>query len=218
MKALHWIKNRPRWIWPVTAVIVVVVLLSTAVAWSGDGDDETSTGSGSTTTEPSTTTSTSTTTASTTTTTTAPTTTTVRATTTTSPPPTMTTVPAVPVPGAAVVTVSRAGGSGEISVRWNAVPGATGYRVLRQVGSRPFKTVADFDITTGATTAADDISNIWSEGYTYRPVLRPFPGVDHSPWFEVVDYRFGPQRCFKVIAYNPSGDAPASNTGCASVN
>lgn len=73
------------------------------------------------------------------------------------------------------------------------------------------------DITTGVTTAADDVVTIWSDNYSYVPILRPFPGADHSPWFELVDYRFENTRCYQVVAYNTSGNAPASNTACASL-
>lgn len=209
MHAWQWIKDRPRWIWPVAAILVVLAA-TVAVAWGGDGDDETTTGAGSTTTERSTTTSTSTTTTSTSTTTTAP------PTTTTASPPTTTTAPPAPVPAAAVITARTGAGSGEVEVRWDAVPGATGYRVLRRIGNGSFDTVADFDIATGATTAAEDVVNIWSEGYSYLPVRNPFPGTDHSPWFELVDYRFERERCYQVVVHNPSGDAPTSNTACAS--
>lgn len=96
------------------------------------------------------------------------------------------------------------------------MPGATGYRVERRIDRGAFTTVADFDITTGATTADDSVVNIWSQGYSYRPVRNPFPGTDQSPWFEYVDVGNPAQRCYRVTAYNPSGNAPASNTACAS--
>ena len=128
------------------------------------------------------------------------------------------TKPSRPRPGAAVITTRPGGGSGEISVYWHAVPGATGYRVQRRTGrASSFAEIADFDITTGATTAADDVINIWSADHTYRPVIGPFVGADHSPWFEVVDYRFDNPRCYRVITYNAFGDGPASNTSCASL-
>ena len=200
MNAWRWIKGRPRWIWPLAGIVVVVVVVTAAVAWSGDGDETTT--AGSTTTERSTTT----------TTTTAPPTTT-----TTAPPPTTTTAPPAPVPAVAVATARKGGGSGEVAVRWNAVPGATGYRVLRRLGtSGSFDTVADFDITTGVTNAADGVVDIWSEQNSYVPVRNAFQGPDQSPWFEYVDVGDRTQRCYQIVAYNPSGDAPTSTTACAS--
>jgi hypothetical protein len=115
-----------------------------------------------------------------------------------------------------VITADKGGGSGEVVVRWNAVPGATGYRVLRRIGNGSFTTTADFDTTTGATTVADGVVNVWSQGYSYQPVRNPFPGQDHSPWFEYVDVGDRTQRCYQVVAYNDSGDAPASAIACGS--
>ena len=115
-----------------------------------------------------------------------------------------------------MITAYSGGGSGEVVVRWDAVPGATGYRVLRRIGNTEFTGTADFDITTGAATVADGVVNVWSEGYSYQPVRRPFPGRDRSPWFEYVDVGNRAPRTYQVIAYNASGNAPASNTASAS--
>jgi hypothetical protein len=120
------------------------------------------------------------------------------------------------VPGAVTgLTAGPGGGSGEITVRWDAVARATGFRVLRSdTAAGPFDVAANFDITTGTTTAAPDVVNIWSAQHSYVPSQGTLDGPDQSPWFEYVEYSGAPQRCYRVIAYNASGDGPASAVAC----
>jgi hypothetical protein len=104
------------------------------------------------------------------------------------------------------------GGSGEVQVDWNAVPRATGYRVLRVDGGRT-RVVADFDITTGHTTAAPEVVAIWSAEHGYVPDRGPLTHVDRSPWFQYVDYLPG-RRCYQVQAFNTAGNGPLSAVTC----
>jgi hypothetical protein len=121
-------------------------------------------------------------------------------------------------PGA--ITVVRAGpggGSGEIVLDWDAVPAATGYRVLRsEAAGGPFEVVADFDVTTGRVSAADDVVNIWSAQHSYVPARGTLDGPDRSPWFQYVEVSRTGERCFRVVAYNAAGDGPASVVACGS--
>ena len=71
-------------------------------------------------------------------------------------------------------------------------------------------------VVTGATIASDDLVNIWSHRRSYVPDDGAFGGPDSSPWFEYVDVGDSAQRRYQVVAYNASGDAPASVVVCAS--
>jgi hypothetical protein len=120
------------------------------------------------------------------------------------------------VPPAVVAAASTGGGSGEVAVNWNAVPGATGYRVLRtNTAGRHPRLAADFNITTGHTTAAPNVVNIWSAEHSYLPDFGPLTQVDQSPWFQYVDLG-ADRRCYRVLAYNSAGAGPRSAVTCAS--
>jgi hypothetical protein len=191
--------ERRWWRWAVAAVIVVALVAVAAFAiWGGNDDDTTTTGS--TTTERSTTT----TSTSSTTTTTAPDTTT-------------TTTQSGAVPGiVAGITAGPGGGSGEVELAWDAVAGATGYRVLHGAAvDGPFEPAADLDVTTGSTTAVPGVVNIFSEQHSYLPSDGPLGAPDQSPRFWYVEVTSG-ERCFRVIAYNAVGDGPASASACGS--
>jgi hypothetical protein len=96
-----------------------------------------------------------------------------------------------------VIRAGPGGGSGEILVHWDGVGGATGYRVLRSGGvGGPYAVVADYDVVTRRTTAAEDGIMVWSP--------------DGSPWFEYVEVGGRRVAWFKVVAYNAGGDAPPS--------
>ena len=116
-----------------------------------------------------------------------------------------------------VISAGPSAGSGEVGLRWNAVANATGYRVLRATtSSGPFVVNADFDVTTGKATAGTDVINIWSEHYSYKPTRGAFVPPDASPRFEYIEIVSGGtvRRYFRVVAYNTSGDAPASIVVC----
>jgi hypothetical protein len=121
------------------------------------------------------------------------------------------------LPGAPAVTAGPGGGSGEIVVRWDAVAGATGYRVLRSPDpDGTFAAVAGIDVTTGAATASPGVTTIWSAGHTYVPSGGTLSAPDPSPWFEYVEVGGPRNRCFRVVARNAVGDGPASATACGS--
>jgi len=62
------------------------------------------------------------------------------------------------VPGSAVITARTGAGAGpgevEVEVEWNAVPGATGYRVLRKIGDAVAVQQLTHDLVVG--TAVSD--------------------------------------------------------------
>ena len=127
-----------------------------------------------------------------------------------------TTKPGVPK-AVDVISAGPSAGSGEVTLRWNAVANATGYRVLRATtSSGPFAVNADFDITTGKTTAGADVINIWSDQYSYKPTRSAFALPDSSPRFEYIETLSGGilRRYFRVVAYNANGEAPASVVVC----
>ena len=94
---------------------------------------------------------------------------------------------------------------------------ASGYRVLRgDAASGPFTVTADVDITTGKTTAAAEVTNIWSEQFSYKPTRGVLARPDTSPRFEYVEIVTGgvSRRYFRVVAYNANGDAAPSVVVC----
>lgn len=126
------------------------------------------------------------------------------------------TVPPAPVPGAVVAVAHAGAGSGEVQVDWNAVRHATGYRILRSdPGGDRARIVADFDITTGRTTAAAEVVTILSAEHNYVPGQGSLTHLDRSPWFEYIDYLAG-ERCYRVQAYSTAGNGPLSAVTCAS--
>ena len=106
------------------------------------------------------------------------------------------------------------GGSGEIVLDWNAAATATGYQVLRAESAEgPFSIAADFSVTTGKTTVANDVVNLWSGQHTYVPAGGSLGAPDQSPTFEYVQAGL-PQQYFRVVAYNAAGTAPTSAIVC----
>ena len=187
--------NTKRWR-IVTPAVLLLIGLTGAACGGDDGENSAAT----------------TTTASTSTTTAAP-----SSSTTTAAPSSATTTRAA-VPGAVeVVTAGPGGGSGEITLRWNAVANVTGYRVLRaNAAGGPFTVDADVNITTGKATAATEVTNIFSSQRTYIPPGATATAPDPSPRFEYVEVGGNVQHYFRVVAYNASGDAPASAVVCGS--
>ncbi len=132
-------------------------------------------------------------------------------------PSTTTTAPPLNVPGVTTARARPGGGSGEVVVDWRAVTGATGYQVLRAgAPGGLFVTVADVNITTGSTRAADGVTNIWSEDHMYLPSGGSLTAPDRSPWFQYVDIGDPGQRCYRVIAHNPTAEGRASAVTCGS--
>lgn len=149
--------------------------------------------------------------------TTVPPATTISPATTSAPPtsPATTAVGQVPRP-VTVVTASPGGGAGEVTVDWNAVDGATGYRVDRaSSATSTFETVAEFDITTGHATVAAGVVNLWSTGYTYVPATPDGSLPDRSASFQYVEYPVSDVRCYRVFAVNVAGRSPASAVVCS---
>lgn len=188
--------SRRRW-WLVALALVVLVVVGSLLRGGGD-DESTASTSSTTSTAPSTT---------------SPATTgEVSSTTTTS-----TTTPEVPGI-VAVVSADPGGGSGEVTLDWDAVPGATGYRIERSAAATgPFEEVAALDVTTGSATVEPGagVVNIFSEQHSYLPTDGALSQPDASAGFQYVDVGAG-QRCFQVIAVNAAGEGPPSNVTCAS--
>jgi len=115
-----------------------------------------------------------------------------------------------------VARATPGGGSGEVAVDWAAVPRATGYRVVRTTAAgAQLRVVADFNITTGRTTAAPEVVNIWSAQHSYVPDRGRLTQVDRSARFEYVDVGAS-RRYYRVLAYNSTGNCPLSAvTGAA---
>jgi hypothetical protein len=183
--------------------VVIGLVVAPAVALRRDGHDDTAAirdepAATSTTSRPTTTTTVAITTTS------APTTSATHAPTTSRPSAPSTTISPRAVPGAVTVIHAEYGaGSGEITVQWDAVAGATGYRVLRSdAGSGPFAVAADYDVATGHATRVEDHITVWHP-------------TDQG-WLQYIEYGESRVRWFYVVAYNAAGDAPPSAVVSAS--
>jgi hypothetical protein len=105
-----------------------------------------------------------------------------------------------------VVRAGHGGGSGELNVAWDGVPGATGYRVSRaNTPSGPFSITADINMATGAITHPADVINVFSfvEG-----------GSRHFGYTEIVINPGNQRHYFHVTAYNAAGSGPPSVLVC----
>jgi hypothetical protein len=194
--------RRRTWVIAFVAVVGAAALALLALVWSRD-DDTTSAGPGTTTTTPATTTSTATST-------------TIAAVTTTSSPATSTTQ-AVALPATVVVGAAPGGGSGEVAVHWDAVAGATGYRVLRSdAPDGAYEVRADVDVITGATNADEGVTNVFSAQHVYVPDGGALAAPDRSARFDYVEVGGPEERCFQVIAVNAGGESAPSEPACAS--
>lgn len=163
----------------------VAVALVLGLVACGDDGDTASTGTPPDTTSTTTSTTTTTTTASTTV---PPTTTPTTATT------------AVAGPPVTVLDAFPGGGSGEIELTWDGVPGATGYRVERaDAPGGPFEAAATVDLVTGEVTMAEGVVNM-------------IPAGGSLP-FTYVEVGAG-QRYLRVVARHPGGDAEPSAVVC----
>lgn len=122
---------------------------------------------------------------------------------TTPPPP----VEAPPAPPGAVTVIHAepGGGSGEISVIWDVIADATGYRVYRaDAPEGPFAPAASIDVTTGEVT------------------------IEYGGWYEYIQIKQGSEPAslayteaigtfgyFRVTAFNAGGEGPMSVTVCS---
>jgi hypothetical protein len=113
--------------------------------------------------------------------------------------------PTVAVPGpVTVITAGAGGGSGEVQVWWDPVPGATGYRVYRSDSpDGPFTKSASYDVATGKTTIEYVLSSeyiviepSWPQGFEYIEVISEGPTY------------------FQVKALNVGGEGPPSAVVC----
>ena len=113
---------------------------------------------------------------------------------------TPTTRPAVPTQVTGV-QAGPAGGSGEIQLVWNVVPGATGYRVSRSTAATgPFSVSADFNVAAGTSTKDTTVVNLYADGA--RLVYVEVPATAD------------PHRYYRVAAYNAGGEGAPSAVVC----
>jgi hypothetical protein len=105
-----------------------------------------------------------------------------------------------------VVRAGHGGGSGELSVTWDAVPGATGYRVSRATApTGPFSVTADINVTTGKVTTVGDVTSV---------VSYPQREARHLSYTEIVTNPGSQRHYFHVTAYNAAGEGPPSVLVC----
>ena len=127
-----------------------------------------------------------------------------------------------------VIDAGHGGGSGEINLNWDAVPGATGYRIVRATSAGgPFSLAADLNVVTGKATVAGpivlpigtgnvpaQITNITSDRQTYYPPSLATPPGGIAPLHFHYTEEVFPRHYFRVTAYNANGDGPPSVIVC----
>jgi hypothetical protein len=90
-------------------------------------------------------------------------------------------------------------------VTWSSVASATGYRVVRAIAPEgPYSTAAELDVATGTSTKASGVTNVFvaSDGnFVYIELLGDAITSE-------------PRRYYRVIAYNPAGEASPSAVVC----
>jgi hypothetical protein len=116
-----------------------------------------------------------------------------------------------------LIRAQRSAGSGELEVVWDAVAGATGYRVERAgAPDAPFSVAADVDLAAGTATAADGVTNVYTDMWSYRPQSA---GGSPPPVAEGAEFHYievaATRTYFRVTAYDGGVDAPASAVVCA---
>jgi hypothetical protein len=117
----------------------------------------------------------------------------------------------------AVIRAQPSAGSGELEVVWEAVAGATGYRVERAgAPDAPFSLAADVDLAAGTATVADGVTNVYTDAWSYRPPSAggPPPPVAAGAQFHYIEVA-ATRTYFRVTAYDGGVDAPASAVVCA---
>lgn len=94
------------------------------------------------------------------------------------------------------------GGSGEVVLRWTAVPNATSYRVYRSASpDGPFSPAAEYDVATAQDRMiAGEATMIWYSSGDFEYVEASFPGPVY----------------FRVAGYNAAGEGPRSGVVCSS--
>lgn len=124
----------------------------------------------------------------------------------TTPPPPPPPPPPAPTTAPTGVYATPGGGSGEIAVIWEMVPGATGYRVYRtSTAGGPYAPSASYDVASGVTTVEVD-------GYEYVYV-EPAPyTTTQLRYTEAIRGEF---TWFRVSAFTAGGEGPMSGVVCS---
>lgn len=109
------------------------------------------------------------------------------------------------VPGqVTTVSANTGGGSGEITVNWNTVPDATGYRVYRSSSAAgPFVASASVIVATGATNIE------FGGSYEYIQIWPP-----SSNSYQYLEAAIGSPAYFRVAAFSASGTGQRSAVVC----
>jgi hypothetical protein len=108
-------------------------------------------------------------------------------------------------PAVTDVRAGPGGGSGEVSVTWRGVTGATRYRVERApAAAGPFEIAATFDVATGAATRAPGVTNVYAASDGSFLLVDVVTGVTNA----------GIVRWYRVTAEGSGGAAAPSRAVC----
>jgi hypothetical protein len=92
-------------------------------------------------------------------------------------------------------------------VTWDAVEGATGYRVARSTSSGgPFTVSADVDLTDGTARVEAGVTNVYSDQLSFFPHTSAPPSPAPSENFYYVEVTSA-RTYFRVTACSDAGDA-----------
>lgn len=103
------------------------------------------------------------------------------------------------------VRAGPGGGSGEVSVLWRGVPGATTYVVERAAAvTGPFARAGELDVATGAAERGPGVVNLYAVGDGTFVLVDVVTELTNG----------GVQRWYRVVARGPGGAAAPSPVVC----
>lgn len=113
--------------------------------------------------------------------------------------------PPAPTTAPTGVYAVEGGGSGEVLLLWDQVPGATGYRVYRASASGgPFVLSASYDVVGDVVTVAlDGYEYIWIDPENLEATRFRYTEAIRNEW-----------AWFRVSAFTAGGEGPTSGTVC----
>jgi hypothetical protein len=115
------------------------------------------------------------------------------------------------------LVAAAGGGSGEVTVSWEGVVGAAGYRVYRATEpDGPFEVGAVVDVATGEAELSEGVVDVWLPEGDFPP-FTTVPGVEHEPRYQYIEVLGAgtSKQYYVVVAFDFQGEGPRSTVVCA---